>query len=575
MHDYKFLPILLIILSSVVTVVWIFRKLKLSPVLGYFITGAAFGEHGLKIISSHDTEIFGEFGVVFLLFAIGLELTFERLMAMRKHVFGLGGLQVAITAGIIYFVMTLLNYDQKISIITSCAFALSSTAIVMQVIVEQRRQSTQVGRLSLAILLMQDFAVVPLLVLIPLMSKTQGGSAAHLLGFSFLKAAAALTVIFVSGRIFLRPLFRAIYSTTNTSNHELFIATNVLIILTAAWVTERLGLSMALGAFVAGLLVAETEYHIVAEESITPFKGLLLGLFFMTVGMSLDFEIILSKAKALAIACSSLILIKTAVITSLCLIFRFGIGSAIHAGFLLSQGGEFAFILFGLANELNVMSTEHSQFLMVVVTITMAITPLLSYLGDIIAIKLDKKHKMKIADVFKDVADLENHVLIIGFGRVGKMVAKLLEAEQVNYIACDINREHVDNERKEGYPLFMGDASDLEFLGALGIKRAKAVVITIDNQVTSNKCTKVIRNHMPDIPIVIRSKDLSKEAYLKQIGATMIVPETYETGLQMGGAILKSVGVSEYEVSRIKNKFRAGDYVMAIEEEELNEGGVL
>jgi CPA2 family monovalent cation:H+ antiporter-2 len=571
MHDLSFLPSVLLILIAAVIVVAVFRRFHLSPVLGYFVAGAAIGEYGLKYVNAEDIEVFGEFGVVFLLFAIGLELTFERLKSMRLHVFGFGGLQVIITATII-ILLSHYAYGLKLSsaIVIGGGFALSSTAIVLQVIAENRKQSTQVGRLSLAVLLMQDFAVVPLLVLVPLLAADGDSfSIFELMGTAVLKALVTLLIIFVLGRLFLRPVFRAINPANQSKNNELFIATTLVIVLASAWATEHMGLSLALGAFVAGLLVAETEYHLQAEESINPFKGLLLGVFFMTVGMSLNMQLIIQELDIILLLSLGLILIKALIIIGLCRLFKFKWGTAIHAGLLLSQGSEFAFILFGLAVQQNIISQGAGQTLMLVVTISMALTPLLSMLGDFIDDKLDKKEKMDYDEINQDIADLNNHVIIAGFGRVGKMVAKLLEAEKVNYIALDASPNHVAHERREGFPLYLGDASNIEILESIGLNRAKSVIITIDNVVTLKKCTRVIRNYMPKIPIVVRSKDLNNAEELYKLGATIIVPETYETGLQMGGAVLKSVGISEYEVSRIKNRFRLGNYVIAHEEEEL------
>ena len=223
--------------------------------------------------------------------------------------------------------------------------------------------------------------------------------------------------------------------------------------------------------------------------------------------------------------------------------------------------------MFKMAMEKNIIADHAGQILMIVVTISMALTPLLSMIGDFISEKLDKKDRMDFDEINKDVADLDNHVIIVGFGRVGKMVARLLEAEKVNYIAIDVNATHVVHERKEGFPLYLGDAGNVEMLDSVGIKRAKSVILTIDNQVTSKKCTRVIHEYMPKIPIIVRTKDLSNEEEWKSVGAKAIVPETYETGLQMGGAVLKSVGISENEVSRIKNQFRKGNYVIAYDDE--------
>ena len=568
MQELTFLPKVLLILLTAVLVVAVFRRFHLSPVLGYFVAGAAIGENGwFKIVKSEDTEVFGEFGVVFLLFAIGLELTFERLKSMRAHVFGFGGLQVVITSVVIGLLLYLYTTSVSTAVVIGGGLALSSTAIVLQVIAEHRRQSTQVGRLSLAVLLMQDFAVVPLLVLIPLLTAGK----VHVfesMGMAFLKAIFALVIIFVLGRLFLRPLFRAIY--TKSKNNELFIAATILIVLGSAWATERMGLSLALGAFVAGLLVAETEYHLQAEESITPFKGLLLGLFFMTVGMSFNIGLVLQELTFIISLSLMLILIKASIIIGLCMLFRFNIGTAIHAGLLLAQGSEFAFILFNLATQKHIISPDTGQILMVVVTITMALTPLLSILGEMLSDYLDKKERMDAEDINKDVADLDSHVIVIGFGRVGKMVARLLEAEKVNYIGLDVNATHVIHERKDGFPVYLGDGGNIEILESIGLMRAKSVIITVDNDIVLKKCTKVIRAHLTEIPITVRSKDLSGDQELYNIGATTIVPETYETGLQMGGAVLKSVGISENEVSRIKNQFRLGNYIMAQEKEEYD-----
>jgi CPA2 family monovalent cation:H+ antiporter-2 len=567
MHDFSFLQNTVVILLAAVVVVAIFKRFHLSPVLGYFVAGAAIGEHGwIHFVKSADTEVFGELGVVFLLFAIGLELTFERLKSMRVHVFGFGGMQFLITFAVIFSCLYIFGIDSNTAIVISGGFALSSTAIVLQVISEERKQSTQVGRLSLAILLMQDLAVVPLLVLVPLLASGKDAHVLELIGSVLFKAIFVLISIFVLGRLLLRPIFRIINYTTS-KNNELFIGTTLLIVLASALATEMMGLSLALGAFVAGLLVAETEFHLQAEESINPFKGLLLGLFFMTVGMSFNIALVLQEWHTILMISFFLILIKAMIIIGLGFAFRFNWGTSIHTGLLLAQGSEFAFILFNLAARQSLIPAHTSEILMVVVTITMALTPLLSMLGNIIAERLDKMEKMNYQDVNKDVADLYNHVIIIGFGRVGKMVARLLEAEKVNYIGLDISPNHVIHERKDGFPVYLGDGSNIQILDSIGLKRSKSVIITIDNEVTLKRCSRVIREHMPDIPVVVRAKDLSSERDLYKVGATTIVPETYETGLQMGGAVLRSVGISENEVSRIKNQFRLGNYIMAQEED--------
>lgn len=565
MHSIQFTPIVFILLAAVF-VVALFKRLHLSPVLGYFVAGAMIGEHGwFKIISSKDTEIFGELGVIFLLFAIGLELTLDRLKAMRLHIFGFGGAQVLLTTLLLVLILKFF-ISTKAAIVVAAGVALSSTAIVMQVLVEQRRQSSQVGRLSLAVLLMQDFAVVPLLVLVSLFSSSSTHGIGMLLGTAFSKALIAIAALLVLGRLMLRPIFEII-QTKPSRNNELFIATTLLIILSAAWLTQYMGLSPALGAFAAGLLVAETEYHLQAEESITPFKGLCLGLFFMSVGMSFNMTLMLHKINQILLLAGGVIFIKFAIIALLCVLFKFNAGSAVHAGLLLSQCSEFSFILFDLAMEKHILSQETAQILMIIVTITMALTPLLSTLGSVAADYFDKKEKMSYDEIMKDVADLERHVVVIGFGRVGKMVGKVLEAEKISYVATDTNPNHVIHERRDGYPVYLGSGGDHELLESIGIQRARSVIITVASEDTVIKCTKIIRDYVRDIPIIVRAKDLINEKVLYKSGASSIVPETYETGLQMAGAVLKSVGIGENEISRIKNQFRLGNYVDAYIEE--------
>lgn len=567
MPHLEFLPNVLYLLISAVAIVAIFRHLRLSPVLGYFVAGSVLGPSGFALVDPKQTMIFGEVGVVFLLFAIGLELTFSRLKTMRTHVFGFGSLQVIISSILIILALIAFGIKGAKAFIIAAALALSSTAIVLQVLAESRSQSTQVGRLSLATLLMQDFAVVPLLVLVPLIAEGKGANFASSMFQAFSKAIIALFFIFIAGRLLLRPLFAAVTTNSIAKNNELFVATTLLIALASAYITEQLGLSLALGAFFAGLLVAETEFQHQAEESIFPFKGLFLGLFFMTVGMSMDLKFMADNSIKILGLSFGLIFIKAAVITALCITFRFSLGASVHAGLLLSQGGEFAFILFKLAQTQGILSAEISQLLMLVVTTTMALTPLLSIIGTWINNKIDRKSNMKTEDIIMETDDLENHVIIIGFGRVGKMVARLLEAESVHYLATDINEEYVTDGRKDGFPVYLGDSSSIRMLETLGIARAQSVIITIKNPVTINKTLQNIREKYANIPIVMRSEDLTDDKKMYALGASTLVPETYETGLQLGGAVLKAIGFSEFEISRIKNKFRAGNYEYAKEAE--------
>lgn len=570
MNDHILINVI-ILLGTAVFIVAILKRFKLSPVLGYLIAGAAIGDHGLKIVTYDQTKLLGELGVVFLLFAIGLELSFERLKAMRRYVFGLGTLQVLTTAIVIAGAMVLIDGNSSAAIITGGGLALSSTALVMQVIEENRSQSTQIGRIALAILLLQDLAVVPLLVIVPLLSGNSQASLATALGIAFLKAIVALLTIFVAGRVLLRPIFSFISSESNSAN-ELPISMTLLIVLSAAWATETFGLSLALGAFVAGVLVAETEFRLQAEESIYPFKSLFLGLFFMTVGMNIDALEMYEKLSHILTLSITLIGIKTLIITAFCILFGFNKGVAFYSGLLLSQGGEFAFILFSLGKESGVLEESSANILLLVVTFTMALTPLLAALGQKIAEKVDKglgKTPTQIIEL--GARDLTNHIIIAGLGNIGKMVARVLEAEGTSYVILDLNEDRVKEGLTDGFPVFKGDVSQADTLKALGTDRALAIILTMNNQVTIKKSLKTITANYPDMQVIVKLKSLKNSREFYDLGATTIIPESYETGLQIGGTVLKFIGISEQEINRIKVQFRLGNYIVAKKEDSLSE----
>ncbi|ALA62266.1 cation:proton antiporter [Rickettsia amblyommatis] len=570
MNDHILINVI-ILLGTAVFIVAILKRLRLSPVLGYLIAGAAIGDHGLKIVTYDQTKLLGELGVVFLLFAIGLELSFERLKAMRRYVFGLGSLQVLTTAIVIAGAMVLIDGNSSAAIITGGGLALSSTALVMQVIEENRSQSTQIGRVSLAILLLQDLAVVPLLVIVPLLAGNNKASLAAALGIALLKAITALLTIFIVGRVFLRPVFSFISSESNNAS-ELPILITLLIVLSAAWATETFGLSLALGAFVAGVLVAETEFRLQAEESIYPFKSLFLGLFFMTVGMNIDALEMYEKISHILTLSIALIGIKTLIITAFCILFGFNKGVAFYSGLLLSQGGEFGFILFSLGKDSGVLEESTADILLLVVTFTMALTPLLAALGQKIAEKVDKGlGKTPTQMIELGARDLTNHIIIAGLGNTGKMVARVLEAEGISYVILDLDDDRVKEELSNGLPVFKGDVSQADTLKALGAERAFAIILTMNNQVTIKKSLKTISGNYQDIPVVVKLKNLKNAREFYDLGATTIIPESYETGLHIGGTVLKNIGISEQEINRIKVQFRLGNYIIAKKEDALPE----
>ncbi|WP_353285826.1 monovalent cation:proton antiporter-2 (CPA2) family protein [Wolbachia endosymbiont (group A) of Rhorus exstirpatorius] len=552
---------IIILLSAAVFIVIAFWKMNISPVLGYFVAGAVIGSHGFNLIHSAEAmDNLAEFGVVFLLFIIGLELTFERLIAMRIHVFGFGSLQVIVTMVAIWCIALAFGVNTNIATVIGGGLALSSTAIVLQVLQEKGSQASQVGRLSIAVLLMQDFAVVPLIVLVPLLTGNSEHSLISSLAGSLVQAAIALVLIFITGRLLLRPLFSVI---AKMESNEVFISTTLLIVLGAAFITEQFHLSLALGAFVAGLLVAETEYRHSVEHAVLPFKDLFLGLFFMTVGMSINTELLLNKLPLITLLSIILIVLKTSIIYILCRFFGFKSAPAIQAGLLLSQGGEFAFILFRLADELNVLPSEIAQVLMMVTTVTMAFTPLLSGLGDWIANSFStEKTILDDEAVETDIQDLYNHVIVAGFGRVGYMVTKMLTAEHLSYVVVDIQSKIVKEGKSDSFPIYLGDVTRCEILKSVGIERAQALVISIKNEVTIKKVVSLVAANFPHVNIVIRLPDLSNVEVYRDLGASKIIPETPEIGLQLGGAALSLSGISESGVTSLKSRFRKGNYSM-------------
>ncbi len=553
--DLSSISDIVIVASTAVFIVTLFLRMKISPVLGYFVAGASIGSHGLGIVHEYGMmEAFAEFGIVFLLFLIGLELTFERLIAMRIHVFGFGTLQVIVTSIVIWCACYAYGISPKGSAIIGGALALSSTAIVLQVLKDNNKDSSLVGRLAIAILLLQDFAVVPLLVFVQIIDSgsSSDSSVLILLLNSLLKASVALIVIFITGRILLRPVFNAIVS---TKSRELFIATTLLIILLAAYSTESLDLSMELGAFVAGLLVAETEYRHEVEQVVLPFKGLLLGLFFMTVGMSIDLKILINEFATIIVMASSLIIIKSSIIVLLCYIFKFRLGDAINSGLLLSQGGEFAFILFGMEGTKEVLGDYNSQIFMIVVTVTMAVTPLLYSIGQKAAVKIDGE-KDTLLPKDSDLKDLDHHIIIGGFGRVGKIVASLFAMQKINCIAVDTDAQNVQKGRDEGKTVYLGNIGKLDTLKSVGLERCKAIIIAIKNETTVLRCIKVIRSNFPNVKIVVRVYDINQIHLCKELGASHMVSDTCETALELASETLESMGYNNSTIESLRINFK-------------------
>ncbi len=550
---------IIILLTAAIFIVAIFKRLNLSPVVGYLVAGGIIGPHGLEIIKDvEETKYIAEFGVVFLLFAIGLELTFKRLKSMRRHVFGFGSAQFVITGVLIGWLAYMMGQTPKAALIIGGGLALSSTAMVMQILSDSGEQSTQTGRLSLATLILQDLAVVPLLILVPLLAQTDINLGEAIVS-SLLESLLAIIIIYIIGRQFLKPLYQLIAS---LNSNELFVATTIMVVLGSAWTTHHFGLSMELGAFVAGLLIAETEFRHQVEADILPFKGLLMGLFFMTIGMSIDLNLFKDSLWAIAGITAALVIGKSAIVMLLAHFFGFKTGCSIKTGFLLSQGSEFAFILFGLAAVVGVLEQEISQMLLLAVSLSMALTPLLHIAAKELVRRLELRNPLRLKndEVQQETIDLADHVIVAGFGRVGQTICKLLSERNINYVAIDDNPTNVHKGRKAGYPVYYGNAERIDLLKSLGIERATLVAVTVDSKKASRIAVKSIRTAYPLLPIVARAKDRVHARELLDLGANTALAEAFESSLILGNSILKNIGIPDQDIERVIEQFRADEY---------------
>ena len=554
MHDISYLRDILILLFASVAIVIIFKQFGLSPALGYLVSGAAIGPFGFGVLTSIETtSSIAELGVVFLLFAIGLELTFGKLMAMRKYVLGFGSLQILLTSSLISFICVhFVGLNLEASIVIGSALALSSTAIVLQVISENGEESTRVGRLSFSVLLMQDLAVIPVLVLLPLLSKKEV-AILPALGGAFFDAIVAMVIIFAVGRSLLRPIYRLI---AESKNEVLFLSFTLIVVLGAAYLSDYMGLSFALGAFIAGLMVAETEFKYRVEEEILSLKSLLMGLFFMTIGMSFDFDLLLRSFPYIVAAALALIVIKSSIIILLCRVFRFPMAPAIHTGLLLSQGGEFGFVVFVMAVQQRFMESDLSQFLMTVVTFSMALTPLLANLGRRIKAQLYTKDVLRDNKIRREIDELSKHVIVIGFTKVGRIVSYILRKRGLNYVILDSNHRVVHIEKNNGYNIYYGDALNADILRYIGIERAESVIIAMEDEIACIKITRFIHENFPNTAVVTKSESINNAERFKKVGASLVVSKNMETGLQLSKLALASVGVSASEIDSALKAFR-------------------
>ncbi|MBL8704227.1 MAG: cation:proton antiporter [Rhodospirillales bacterium] len=566
--DVPFLRELLVFLLAAVTVVPVFHRLRVSPVLGYLAVGILIGPHGLgRLVEAYpwlghgviaDTEqaqALGELGIVFLMFVIGLELSVERLWTMRHAVFGLGLAQVATCAAAIGILAWAWGNSPPAALLLGLCLAMSSTAVVLQLLSERGELNTRLGRATVAILLFQDLAVLPILFLVGVLGGETAGPVWVELGLALGRAILAVGVILVAGRWLLRPLFRRIAS---LRNQELFVALCLLAAIGTALATGYAGLSTALGAFMAGLVLAETEFRHQIEAEIQSFKGLLVGLFFVAVGMSVDVLVIADQFAMIVLSVLGLFAIKAALITGLAFLFRHPWHTAVPVGLLLGQGGEFGFLIVNLAVGNGAIPGPTGKFVTLTVTLTMVLTPFVAMaarrLGDALRAKRQIEH-LDEADPALDT--LDGHVVIAGLGRVGGRVAAALEARSIPLLAIDLDPQEVKRARKARRHAFYGDAARPEILRRLGLDRAQALVVTLDDAAVARQLVEQVRREWPDLPVFARARDAAHARSLLALGVQQVVPEAVEASLQLAARVLEGVGVAEAVADHVVGRMRA------------------
>ena len=538
----------LIVLGAAGLVVPLLRRFGVNTILGFLIVGfllspgilGQFANHvpalnNLQLNHPEDLAAWAEFGVVFLMFLIGLELSLQRLLTMKRLVFGLGGLQVLISTIILTTLMRWLGFVDKEALILGMALSLSSTAIVIQIFSDEKRMGSNAGRMSFAILLMQDLAVIPIMLLVKSTSANNSSFLITDLLLALGQAVLAGIIIIAFGRYALRPFMRLV---AGTKSADLFMAAVLLIAVGTGALATAAGLSMSLGAFIAGLMLAETEYRRAVEATIEPFKGLLLGAFFLLVGLGMHAEALVQSPLYILGLALLLILLKSTIIYGLARVFKVSKTSAFEAAMLLGPCGEFAFVVIAAAKTFGLFQSSDALNILLTVTLTMMAIPLLA--------KLAKRTMQKKFVADEEVAlpsELSQHVIIAGYGRGGTLIGTMLEEHKIPFIAVDGDVNIIAKAHKSGAPAYYGDASNPEFLRKCGLENARALAITMDNPARAEEIVKLARTERADLKIIARARDERHAMKLYAAGATEAVPETIEASLQLGEALLVESGV--------------------------------
>ncbi|MCB1888144.1 MAG: cation:proton antiporter [Rhodocyclaceae bacterium] len=564
MSEHAALPylsetILFLVLAGVL--IPLLEKRAINPVLGFLAVGTVVGPFGLGALAgewpqlsyisftrSDHVATFAELGVIFLMFTIGLEMSVERLWAMRARVFGGGGAQVALSAAIIGALAYGWGNSGEASLILGLVLGFSSTAVVMQLLVQRRDLGTPLGQASFSVLLFQDLAVVPLLVLVGILGQAGGeGSFVSLLAIAVIKGAVTVAAIYLIGRRLIRPLFHHLASTRAP---DTFMALTLLASLGVAALTWAAGLSMAMGAMLAGLIIAETEFRHEVEITIEPFKGLLMGLFFMSVGMGIDLHALLDYPWQVPLAVIGLMLIKGAVLFPLMRLMKLSWGRATEGAILLSQGGEFAFIVIGVAMHTALLPEGVGHFMLLVVSLSMLATPPASRLGRRIGDAIDARLGRRHVEPDLPGHGLHDHIIVAGCGRVGEMVCQILAHRALPYVAIDSDPKLVERLSRRGIPACYGDASRPELLRRLNVDAAKAVLLTLAAPDEATRAVEGLRALAPTVSIIARARDEAHAVVLRRAGADAVIPETLEAGLQLAGAALERFELGEEEIHR-------------------------
>ena len=541
--------IALLLLASVVMIP-LARRAGLGAVLGYLMAGVAIGPWGLALITDADAILhFAEFGVILLLFVIGLELKPARLWELRKPVFGLGGAQVLLSALAIGAIAMLLGQPWRLAMVIGFALALSSTAMVLQTLAERHQLTDRHGRDGLAVLLFQDIAVIPMLAILPLLAGSSGSVGVG----PFLTAVAAILGLVVLGRKVLHPLFGWI---ATLGNRETFTAAALLVVVGATLLMEAVGLSASLGAFLAGVVLADSQYRHELEADLEPFKGLLLGLFFMAVGMEANLGLLLEQPLRLLAITGGLLLVKFVALLVIGTVAGRGASSTRKLALSLAQGGEFAFVIFQLARQQALMPSALSDLLTLAVTLSMLAWPLLVMLDDkLVSRMLDHQP----APPFDPIAESDNPVVIAGYGRVGQIVARVLTVKRIPFTVLEADPQQVDYVRRFGNEVYFGDASRLDLLHAAGVEKAKVFVLAIDDVEASLRTAELVHRHFPGVEIHARARNRMHAYRLMDLGVSKILRETWHSSVAMSEAVLIDLGFTAEHARRTAQRFAEHD----------------